>query len=141
MLADSPFTGEGHRKVWARLRQRGIRTSKARTLGLMRQADLLAPGGPRRVLGPRVHDGTIVTAALDLMWGTDATGAWMLEDGLVSIFAVVERPSAWGSMPPSEPRAGRRSSRSGKASGAASAPTARASPPGCSCATTTAASP
>ena len=30
VLATSPFLGEGHRKVWARLRARGIRTSKAR---------------------------------------------------------------------------------------------------------------
>jgi putative transposase len=32
VLGESPFTGEGHRKVWARLRYQGIRTSKARVL-------------------------------------------------------------------------------------------------------------
>ena len=36
-LAASPFTGEGHRKVWARLRiMRDIRVSRARVLRLMR---------------------------------------------------------------------------------------------------------
>jgi hypothetical protein len=30
VLAASPFLGEGHRKVWARLRAQGIRTSKLR---------------------------------------------------------------------------------------------------------------
>ena len=40
-IADSPFRGEGHRKVWARLRVAGVRTSKARVLRLMRQAQLL----------------------------------------------------------------------------------------------------
>ena len=31
-IAASPFTGEGHRKFWARLRVAGVRTSKARGL-------------------------------------------------------------------------------------------------------------
>lgn len=36
-LAAWPFTGEGHRKVWARLRlSGGIRVSRARVLRLMR---------------------------------------------------------------------------------------------------------
>ena len=41
-IAASPFTGEGHRKFWARLRLAGVRTSKARVLRLMRDAQLLA---------------------------------------------------------------------------------------------------
>lgn len=32
VLRNSPFHGEGHRKVWARLRLAGIRTSKRRVL-------------------------------------------------------------------------------------------------------------
>jgi putative transposase len=45
----SPFHGEGHRKVWARLRHAGTRTSLRRVLRLMREHDLLAPTrtGPR----------------------------------------------------------------------------------------------
>src|SRR5204863_3729787 len=35
VLAASPFHGEGHRKVWARLRYAGIRTSLRRVLRLM----------------------------------------------------------------------------------------------------------
>ena len=34
VITDSPFYGEGHRKVWARLRYKGVRTSKARMLRL-----------------------------------------------------------------------------------------------------------
>ena len=34
-LADRPFHGEGYRKIWARLRFAGIRTSKRRVLRLM----------------------------------------------------------------------------------------------------------
>ena len=40
-LARSPWTGEGHRKVWARLRVRdGIRVSRKRVLRLMREQTL-----------------------------------------------------------------------------------------------------
>src|SRR3954468_5826349 len=56
VLTPSPFHGEGHRKVWARLRVAGLRTSKRRVLRLMRANNLLAPsrvGAPR---GPRTHD-------------------------------------------------------------------------------------
>ena len=43
-LATSPFTGEGHRKVWARLRVReGIRVARKRVLRLMRENQLLSP--------------------------------------------------------------------------------------------------
>jgi transposase InsO family protein len=50
-LEDSPFVGEGHRKVWARLRVAGVRTSLRRVLRLMRKAGLLAPSRQVRVLG------------------------------------------------------------------------------------------
>jgi hypothetical protein len=36
ILAASPFPGEGYRKVWARLRHGGIRTSPRRVLRLRR---------------------------------------------------------------------------------------------------------
>ena len=65
VLAASPFHGEGHRKVWARLRYAGTRTSMRRVLRLMRQNNLLAPsrvGSPR---GPRNHDGTIIPDRVD----------------------------------------------------------------------------
>src|SRR3954464_11620015 len=71
VLTASPFHGEGHRKVWARLGVAGVRTSKRRVLRLMREHDLLAPsrvGAPR---GPRNHDGTIIPETVDTMWGTD----------------------------------------------------------------------
>ena len=47
LLADSPFHGEGYRKIWARLRFAGIRTAKRRVLRLMREHGLLAPGRAR----------------------------------------------------------------------------------------------
>jgi hypothetical protein len=60
----SPFSGEGHRKVTARLRRDdGIRVGRKRVLRLMRQAGLLAPeraSGRRR---PHSHDSTIIPEA------------------------------------------------------------------------------
>jgi transposase InsO family protein len=93
VLADSPFHGEGHRKVWARLRMRGVRTSLRRVLRLMRQHGLLAPsraGSPR---GPRNHDGTIIPDAVDTMWGTDMTTTWTGE-GQVAVFVAIDHYSA-----------------------------------------------
>jgi len=90
VLTSSPFLGEGHRKVWARLRARGIRTSKPRVLRLMRQANLLAPSRTPRVVGPRVHDGTITTARPNQMWGTDATSTVTVQDGAVTVFVGVD---------------------------------------------------
>ena len=47
-LERSPFTGEGHRKVWARLRSwTRIRVSRKRVLRLMRENGLLSPHRPR----------------------------------------------------------------------------------------------
>ena len=93
VLAVSPFHGEGHRKVWARLRHGGVRSSKRRVLRLMREHDLLAPsrvGSPR---GPRNHDDTIIPDQVDAMWGTDLTTTWTGE-GQVAVCVAVDHHSA-----------------------------------------------
>jgi len=92
LLAASLFHGEGYRKIWARLRFAGIRTSKRRVLRLMREHGLLAPGRVGRPHGPRAHDGTIRTERVDEMWGTDLTSA-MTGEGQVSIFVTVDHAS------------------------------------------------
>ena len=92
LLAASPFHGEGHRKIWARLRFAGIRTSKRRVLRLMREHGLLAPIRIGRPHGPKAHDGTIRTARVDAMWGTDLTST-MTGEGQASIFIAVDHCS------------------------------------------------
>jgi putative transposase len=48
-LDRSPWIGEGHRKVWARLRVLdGIRVARKRVLRLMRENVLLSPPAPER---------------------------------------------------------------------------------------------
>src|SRR3954451_13387578 len=93
VLAASPFHGEGHRKVWARLRHAGTRTSLRRVLRLMRQNNLLAPtraGSPR---GPRSHDGNIIPDTVNTMWGTDLTTT-IPGEGQAAVFVAVDHCSA-----------------------------------------------
>ena len=93
-LAASPFVGEGHRKVWARLKfGKGIRVSRKRVLRLMREHNLLSPH--RRPQGePNKHDGTIVTDAPNVMWATDATKVFTADEGYGWIFVAVEHWNA-----------------------------------------------
>ena len=94
VLAAAPFVGEGHRKVWARLRWRAVRTSKARVLRLMREAKLLAPTRLGHAHGPQAHDGTITTEVPDQMWGMDATSCLTRRDGVATVFVVVDHCAA-----------------------------------------------
>ena len=94
ILAASPFPGEGYRKVWARLRHAGIRTSPRRVLRLMRAHHLLAPSRQGHPHGPKAHHGTILPTQVDTMWGTDMTAPDTREDGQVAIFLAVDHYSA-----------------------------------------------
>jgi putative transposase len=87
--ATSPFVGEGYRKVWARLRVAGIRTSQARVLRLMRAAGLLAPARTGHPHGPKAHDGTIIPNQPDVMCGTDATSC-LTDEGIATIFLAID---------------------------------------------------
>jgi transposase InsO family protein len=92
LLATSPFHGEGYRKIWARLRFAGIRTSKRRVLRLTREHGLQAPSRVGRPHGPKAHDGAIRTERVDQMWGTDLT-ATLTGEGQASIFVTVDHCS------------------------------------------------
>ena len=89
-IAASPFVGEGHKKITARLRLRGIRTSRKRVLRLMREAGLLAPTPSVRRRARRLHEGRITTDAPDELWATDPTEAWTRHDGRCAVFAIVD---------------------------------------------------
>jgi transposase InsO family protein len=72
----------------------GIRTSKARVLRLMRGAGLLAPSRVGGARGPRAHDGTIIPAAPNTLWGTDLTTTVTLDDGQVAVFIAIDHATA-----------------------------------------------
>ena len=84
MLKESDFLGEGHRKVRARLRAKGIGVGKNRVLRLMRENGLLAPvRRGKHPRGDRSHSGRITTDVPNELWGTgrDAVlheGGWVV---------------------------------------------------------------
>jgi transposase InsO family protein len=93
-LERSPWTGEGHRKVWARLRVRdAICVSAKRVLRLMREHALLSPHRPRRK-PDGAHQRQIITDAPNVMWATDATQVTTVLDGKVWIFGIAEHWNA-----------------------------------------------
>ena len=75
-LARSPFHGEGHRKVHARLRiLDGIRVARTRVLRVMRAHGLLSPHRGRQGAA-KTHDGRVITQA-----GCVATSGLRRQDG------------------------------------------------------------
>jgi len=93
LIMETPFTAGGYRKVWARLRFRGVRTSPQRTLRLLRENQLLTFQRPGNSHGPKAHDGTIKTQRVDEMLGTDMTSILTSKDGNVSVFFVIDHCS------------------------------------------------
>jgi len=94
LLEASPCPGAGSRKVWARVRQSGIRTSPRRVLRLLRAHQLLAPTRRGQPHGPQAHEGTIIPAQVDPLWGTDRTATYTRADGQGAIFLAVDHGSA-----------------------------------------------
>ncbi len=109
VIEASPFTGEGYRKVWARLRFRGLRTAARRVRRLMKEHALLAPHRPAPQAA-HPHDGTIVTERVDQVWGTDMTETFTTAEGRAYVFVAVDHCSASlsASTPPPAPAGGRR---------------------------------
>ena len=137
------FHGEGYRKVWARRRFAGVRTSRRRVLRLMREHGLLAFQRLGAARGPRAHDGTIITERVDTMWGADLTTV-MTGEGAAAVFIAVDHCSSEcvgiHAARRGAPPASKRWSRSGRGCANASAPLQRMPPLASPCATITEAS-
>jgi putative transposase len=89
-LAASPFKGEGHRKVFARLRYvANHRVGRNRVLRLMRLHRLLSPHRAAAVPA-KAHDGRICTDAPNVRWATDGAKVWTSADGWLWVFTTVE---------------------------------------------------
>lgn len=88
-IARSPFKGEGHRKIHARLKRREIQSGRNRVLKVMRENQLLSP---HRNLyrPPNPHDRRITTDGPNVMWGSDGTKVLTADDGWVWVFSVAE---------------------------------------------------
>src|SRR6201993_2425214 len=92
-IAASRLHGEGYRKLWARLRFAGIRTSPRRVRRVMRENGLLAPHRVGRT-ETRPHDGTIITDNVNEMWGTDMTQTITIREGRANVFVTVEHANS-----------------------------------------------
>lgn len=91
VIGESPFCGEGHRKVWARLRRdKGIFASRKRVLRVMRENGLLAPTRRVNRHSDGRHDGTIIPEAPNRLWGTDATRVETELDGWGWVFVCID---------------------------------------------------
>jgi putative transposase len=89
----SDFHGEGYRKLWARLRVAGVRSSPRRVRRVMGENGLLAPHRVGRNQ-EKMHDGTIVTDKVNEMWGTDMSQTVTLEEGRAYVFVAVEHANS-----------------------------------------------
>jgi transposase InsO family protein len=93
-LDSSPFSGEGHRKVFGRLRYvAGHKVGRNRILRLMRANRLLSPHRARPAPA-KAHDGRIVTAAPNIRWATDGSKVWTAEEGWLWVFTTLEHWNA-----------------------------------------------
>jgi transposase InsO family protein len=93
-LAASPFKGEGHRKVFGRLRYvAGHRVGRNRVLRLMRWHRLLSPHRVAAVPA-KAHDGRICTDAPNVRWATDGAKVWTSEEGWLWVFTTIEHWNA-----------------------------------------------
>ena len=92
-IAASRLHGEGYRKLWARLRFAGVRTSPRRVRRVMRENGLLAPHRVGRT-ETKPHDGTIITDKVNEMWGTDMTQTITIREGRANVFVAVEHANS-----------------------------------------------
>lgn len=92
-IAESPFNGEGHRKIHARLKRKNARVGRNRVLNVMKANHLLSPH--RGIQASQdSHDGTIITDAPNIMWCSDGTKILTADDGWVWVFSVEEHWNA-----------------------------------------------
>lgn len=94
VIQESVFTGEGYRKVWARLRFKDIRAWKERVLRVMRENQLLSPNRRPDPKSSNPHEGTILADQPNQLWGTDGTATTTEHNGHVTIFAIIDHYSA-----------------------------------------------
>src|SRR3954451_5794907 len=94
LFDEAVFSGEGYRKIWARLRHQGIRTSKDRVLHLLRENQLLSPARHPEPVRSNPHEGTIIAEFPNQMWGTDATTTFTGTEGTVTVFAAIDHCTA-----------------------------------------------
>lgn len=88
-ISKSPFKGEGHRKVDARLKRQGRIVGRNRVLSVMRENNLLSPNR-RPYRSPNPHDGRITTDTPNEMWGSAGTKIQIVDEGWMWVFTLAD---------------------------------------------------
>lgn len=89
-IKNSKFHSEGYKKIYKRIKNRGIRCGRNRVYRLMVEHNLLAPQRPVKTGSSREHDGTITTTLPNKMWGTDGKYFWTQKEGQCWLFSVID---------------------------------------------------
>ncbi len=89
-ILNSVFTDEGCKKIWKRMRKRGIKASGRRVNQLMRDNNLLSVTRPKPDRKVNEHDGTITTEMPNRMWGTDGKKFYTQLEGWCWFFGVID---------------------------------------------------
>lgn len=91
ILAESPFYGEGYKKITQRLHNRGIVVGKERVLRILRENQLLSPYRAKTNKGTKyVHDKVIVTKKLNEMWASDGKEIKTRKNGKCWLFSTID---------------------------------------------------
>lgn len=93
VLEDTPWVGEGYRKVANKLKRKGFEVGRERVRRIMGEANLLAPCREGRAHGPKAHDGSITPEQPDELWGADMTTTRLSTGKTASVFVVVDHAS------------------------------------------------
>ncbi|MGC9424180.1 IS3 family transposase [Vibrio sp.] len=88
-----PFHGTGYKKIHGRmsrnLKKKGHSVSKNRVMRIMKERNMLnKPSGGTG--SSREHDGTLITDAPNVMWGTDGKKFFTRRDGWCWLFDVID---------------------------------------------------
>jgi transposase InsO family protein len=87
VLARETARAWGVRKVWATLRQEGLRVSRKRVHAIMRAHDLVLARDREPGETPRGH---VVVPEPNRRWATDLTTVWTRRDGVVALVPTID---------------------------------------------------
>ena len=88
------FMAKGTGKRGRSCGSRGSAARRKRVRRLMREHGLQAPYRAGHAHGPKAPDGTITTAAPNVMWGTDMTSTVTVGKGAACVFVAVDHCTA-----------------------------------------------
>jgi transposase InsO family protein len=89
-IREGLFLDEGSKKMWKRLRRKGIKASKGRVHRVMRDNNLLSVTRPKPERKVREHTGSIKTEMPNRMWGTDGKKFYTRQEGWCWFFGIID---------------------------------------------------